>query len=247
MQNDQAKRVFIIALTAFIGLLIIAAAIYLYVTSKNQYGDAIKIQNLGSYTAGKPVNKERVDFVQHDLFNTVNKNLDKPVKGSSVKDALVRDGTFSQTYNDKVDVYTVKFIVDIASLKQSYDVSYQWVESGDSYQKLDEYGTGVRCLPKDKLKFGDFNCKDMFTQLQPTEPLLQHLPYTTPNIDVVLDPRAEKTLSVTIQTSAADERTDPDAAIALYKSQVNSWLRSVGGVDPSDYTIRYDIVHASLY
>ncbi|MEO5690995.1 MAG: hypothetical protein ABIQ64_02310 [Candidatus Saccharimonadales bacterium] len=245
MKNSRKKLFIVIGI--FIGLVLLMIALYVYTTLKNDDGK-LTISNLSSYTKVSSSNKEKIDYIQYDLFRVVNLNSDTSVSSNSIKDIVIRDKSFSEKYNEEIKTHTVTFIVDIKSLKQSYDVSYQWVDpSSDTQEVLDEYGTVVKCLPKEKLVYGDFGCEDMFTVLStPSDPILNHLPYSSENFEVVYDPRATKTLSVTIKTSASDERSGGDAAIERYKVDVKTWLATVTK-NPEDYTVNFTLVRASLY
>ena len=73
------------------------------------------------------------------------------------------------------------FILDIKSLKQSYDVSYGWTDTLDaSNNSLTENISYVKCLPDNKLIYGDFNCVDFDSVIDtPSDPIIKHLPYST--------------------------------------------------------------------
>lgn len=215
-------------------------------SEKSIYKDGLEIANLSDYTNGKPSSKDSLEYIKYDLLRTVNKNVDNPVDSNSIKDVLIRDNTFSQIYDDDIDVYTVEFIVDIESISQSYDVSYQWSSTGKK-DNLTEWGTVVKCLPKEKLVYGNFNCKDMFTELDnPVDPILKYLPYSSADFKVTYDPSINKTLNVTVYTTSADERINPDSAIKQYKANAKKWIESTG-VSVSEYKINYTVVRASLY
>lgn len=245
--NKKTKKVLLISGAALLFLVgIVAAILYFTTANKSKYGGGLEITNLDTYTKDKPSDKDSIDYIKYDLLRTVNKNVKTPVTADSVKDIVIRDKTFTQVYDDDLDVYTVNFIVDISSLSQSYDVTYQWSSDGKR-DNLTEAGTVVKCLPAEKLVYGNFNCKDMFNEFStPVDPILNYLPHTTADYKVVYDPTATKTLKATIYTTAADERIDPDTAIEQYKADVKKWVASTG-VNASEYTIRYTLVRASLY
>ncbi len=242
-----SRKKVIIAIVLFILVVCIIAITSNIKSSENRYGDHLEIANLDQYTKGAPSNKDSLDYIKYDLLRTVNKNVKEPVQNDSIKDILIRDNSFKQEKDEDTKVYTVSFIVDIKSLKQSYNVSYQWSESGKK-DNLNEWGTTVKCLPKDQLVYGDFNCKDMFTELSapPVDPILNHLPHSTVDYKVSYDPTKEKTLNATIYTTAADERIDSEGAIKQYKSDLQKWITSTG-LNPKDYKINYTIVRASLF
>lgn len=237
------KKGFLIIALSFVLLVVTISAIYFYVNGRsNPEGDSLVIKNLGTYTQGKPTNKETLNYIEHSLYTTVNLNLDKPVKDKSIEDVIVRDGSFSQDFDSKTSIHTVKFIVDIASLKQSYDVSYQW-SSKDKYSpNLDEWGTTVRCLPKDKVIYKDFVCKDMFSEMEKTadDPLLAKiLPYKG-NFYAIRYYKGEKEdttiISIQIMTNTNGERTKKQ--FDIYKKEAQEWLVAQG-VNLDNYVLIY--------
>lgn len=225
----------------------ITAVFIWYFTTTKRYEGSMEIQNLSQYTKGKPINQETLAYIKYDLFRVINQNTSSPAASNSIKDIMVRDNSFSQAHDKDKGLHSVNFIVDIASLNQSYRVSYQWVDRADQERSKDEWGTAVRCLSDgDQKIYPDFQCKDMFSQLdQPSDPIMQHLPHTTPYYKIILGSEP-KTLQATIYTSAADERTNPDQAIAQYKTEINKWVDSLG-LKHTDYKITYTLIRASLY
>jgi len=241
-QVNSKKKLLVIALS-FVLLVIIVSAVYWYVNGRNNpEGDSLVIKNLGTYTQGKPSNKDTLNYIEHALYTTVNLNVDEPVKDKSIQDVMVRDGSFSQEYHNDKSIHTVKFIVDIESLKQSYDVSYQWSDTDKYSPNLDEWGTAVRCLPKDKLIYKDFDCKDMFSEMSTTadDPVLAKiLPYEG-NFYAIRyysgDKEGNTIISVQIMTNTTGERTKKQ--FDIYKKEAQDWLISQG-VNLNDYVLIY--------
>lgn len=238
----------IIALLLMSVILVMLYFVYDATTYKNPFGDAVKVQNLNKYTKKDSSNKSAIDHVEYSLLQTINMNSSRTMKSGDISDAAIRDNTFSQEYNKEQTLHSVNFIVDIPSLKQSYDVSYQWVEDAKKIKSVDEYGIFVRCIKDDKKKiYKDFQCKDMFTTASKHEdPIVEFLPYSTNSIKVTYN-SIRKALEVTIYLSAAEERdADTNKYINSYKEQVNAWIVSKK-LKPSDYTMYYNVVHPSLY
>ena len=125
----QRKTLIRVVVGIGIGWLLIIA-VYLYISTRSAYNNHLEIANLAEYTNGKPSDKKTLDYIKYDLYRVVNKSTNKAKANDSVKDIMIRKGSFSQTKNDKKGTHTVSFIVDIASLKQSYSVSYQWTNDG---------------------------------------------------------------------------------------------------------------------
>ena len=246
--DNKLKKILLISSSVFIIITIFIFIVFIYQNNRNPYGNELQIVNLNNYTKNKPYNKDVVYFIKHSLYNTVSDNLDKDIKSNSIDDILIRDKTFSQTFTEKNRLHSIKFIIDIQSLKQSYRVSYQWMDNLEWSRDLDEYGTMVTCLDKEEeIIYKDFKCKDGLSgQNIVLDPIVEYLPYSTPNYKITILPDEDKALNVKIYTSSADERIDPDAAILEYKSDVNKWIESIG-LDPSEYIIVYEITRASLY
>lgn len=238
------KKRLLIALGIFIalGVLLSIGVYFSNSTKKNMYGDEIVITNLHEYTKGKSYDQQSVDYIQNDLLKTVNMNQETPIEGNTVTDAIVRDTTFTQDDNKDTSIHTVKFIVDIKSLKQSYDISYQWVDRSDVYG--DEWGTNVTCLPLNKLLYGDFSCKDMFILAEGPvdEKLDKILPYTSPfyRIGYFSDGKdfdnPKFTISIQIMQNVNSDSTKK--GYKIYQQQAKDWLVSQG-VDMSEYSIVY--------
>jgi len=241
-QVNPQKKLLIITLS-FVLLVILASAVYWYISSRNNpEGDSLVIKNLDSYTQGKPSNKDTLNYIEHMLYTTVNLNLNKPVKDKSIEDVMVRDGSFSQEYNQSKSVHTVKFIVDIQSLKQSYDVSYQWSANNKYSSGLDEWGTTVKCLPKDKLIYKDFKCRDMFSEMSTTadDPMLAKiLPYEGDFYTIRYysgDKAGNTIISIQIMITPTGERTKKQ--FDIYKKEAQDWLVS-SGVNLDNYVLIY--------
>ena len=244
-----SRRIIIIAGLTLLSLVLMSVAVSVYNNQKNSFGDEIAIVGLKDETSGreKPSDKELIDYIQSELLKIVNMNSDEQKEGRDIKDAIIREGSFNQTHNKDEGVYIVSFIVDIESLSQSYQANYQWKTSDGSDEHLDEWGDNVRCLPSDKLIYGDFDCQDMFTVMGGSEKsIINHLPHSSLNYRITYSPSQDNVLDVTIETTASDERIDADAAISAYKQEVLEWIRSVG-FDPQDFYINYTYVRASIY
>lgn len=240
-QVNPKKRLFIIVIS-FVLLVVGVSAFYWFINGRgNPEGDSLIIKNLGTYTQGKPSNKDTLNYIEHALFTTVNLNTNPPVKDKSVEDVMVRDGSFSQSYDKEKSIHTVKFIVDSESLRQSYDVSYQWSDRSKYSPDLDEWGTTVRCLPKDKVRYKDFTCRDMFSEMATTadDPLLAKiLPYKGDfyAIRYYTGDKAGTVISIQIMINTTGERTKKQ--FGMYKKEAENWLVSQG-VDLNNYTLMY--------
>lgn len=240
---DQYNRKYLlIAVVVITGLIIAIILAFTYFNSRNPYGEELKISNLGNYTSGKANDPDRERMIRHVLFKTINYNLKKKIGNNSIDDVVVRDKTFSQKRNSETGIYTVKFIVDIASLKQSYQVSYQWNPDPDSDERVDEYGTQVTCLPLDLLRYGDFNCVDERALEQgdnydEVDTLLPHIveyKYTIKRYTVIQESDKVALHVEAFVPSYIDEQTTLDQ----YSTEIKEWLKSKK-LDPDKYYFEF--------
>lgn len=231
----KRKKLFIV--TGLIGILIVLVCTYLIV-NKNPYGNELEISNLDEYTSGDPTDKQTLDRIKYDLFKTVSLNLDKPISNKSIKDVVIRKDTFKENYED---LNEVSFIVDIASIKQSYFVTYQWSHRDGVHPE--EYGIQVTCLPIDELKYGDFDCVDERISeigVEYYDPVEKILPYEEEYKFTVRDyiVANENSTLLNVDAFVPNWASDPDEVLDSYTENINSWLKSKK-LDPGKYEINY--------
>ncbi len=123
----------------------------------NPYGKEIRIDNLSSVYTNMPQSQK--DSIYSGLYNVVKLNVPEgyeiPESG-----AVVRNGTSKQEFDEETNIYTGEFIVDIASIKQSYRVWFEW----SPYEKnpyLGGYAVVVTCLPQDLQIYNSWTCKNL--------------------------------------------------------------------------------------
>ena len=124
----------------------------------NPYGKEIRIDNLSSVYADMPQNQK--DRIFNGLYEVVKLNVPE---GYEIPDsgAVVRNGTAEQEYDKKTNINTGSFIVDIASIKQSYNVWFEW-SSNENNPYLGGYTVVVTCLPKNLQLYDSWACKSLF-------------------------------------------------------------------------------------
>lgn len=206
-------------------IIILSIAITVKIGSDNYWGKTVKIDNFSENLNGRKNNGATYNLIRNRLYKRIIENNGDIAQ---VNSAVIRSGTFE--YDSQENVTTVKFIVDIESIKQSYQVSYQW---GDE-DYLDEYGTIVSCLPKKSLIYGDFNCQDLFTSMAGTnDPALLATPYSDYGYDITAEEQSDGKVVINIYLYACqvdEEEVYRDYALDYLKSQ---------NVDLEDYTINY--------
>lgn len=164
-QLMRRKRLIIIGFIVFVIILTICSVL---LALRNPFGEEMTIANLSSQTKGRPLNRNTLQLIQHDLYNTIRQNYTGNVRiaDNSLSDILVRDGSYSESYNQQTKTHSVSFIVDIASIKQSYRVSYIYSsENNVNESGENQYDNAVHCLPQDQMIYGYFYCNDVFTQM----------------------------------------------------------------------------------
>ena len=228
-------------LMLFVGLFIFVSIfiiIYSFNTlNKNQFGVGIKIQNFDSKVKNLP--KFQKDSIEAILYRTIDKNVDDLNK-LKISDAVIRENSESQGFNDKSKTYTGYFIVDIPSIKQSYQVNYYY-PTDEKLVPASHYDATITCPLEQQLLYGDFNCKDDFSnKLSDIDPILEYLPKSslTYEIKASVDNNKISKLNVHLFLSEADYNTGVNNAINKYKSEVLSFIKATGQ-DPNNYTIEY--------
>lgn len=244
MQSKQDRRkeitIIVIVLIVLIGLVLLVGFLF-QSKSKNQFGNFIRIQNYDQKV--KNLSPDMRDAMESYLYNIVKHNSKSDFDATTVKDAYIREGSDSQNLN-QTGVYNGTFIIDMASIKQSYQTQYSY--SSNAYN-TDVGGNPVviSCLPKEKLIYGEFNCTDFVSQQSSAnDVILQYLPYQNFSFKITPDATQGNTLVLNVELTIPDSDINGDLAskqhiVALYKQQVTDWITSKGA-NPSKYTIKYN-------
>ena len=183
MAFKKIKPIYIYIISAVLIFIIITAIILSTIFSNPYLGKQTNIANLSEYTRGLKSDKETVERIKYNLYEAITRNTPN-IDATKLSDVLIRDKTFSQDYNEETKVFSVKYIVDIDSIKQTYRIAYEWSE--DKNAQLNEWGTYVKCPTKEQLKYADFNCNDMFTEMYGTnDPIIEVLPHYGTLYDII--------------------------------------------------------------
>lgn len=246
LSRKQVSILLAIGLVALIVIFWIASIVTQ--SDTNQFGKFIRIQNYTSKV--KNVSGDMRDATETSLYNTVVKNVSSADIASRVSDAYIRKDSEKQSYDGGTSTFVGEFIVDMESIKQSYQVSYSY--SRDVNQDVGGDPVIISCLPKELLKFGEFKCSDITSeQTNRYDSILQHLPYQ--NFSFALSPDATQgdKLVIHAKLSIPESSLSGDAAsrasvIAAYKGEVVKWIRAKG-LNPDDYTIQYNYDEAGNF
>lgn len=236
--NRQRKQITVIIIVSIIILGIIGTLITLLAPKEsNPYGKNIPISNYKDEVKNLPYEREQA--ISAALYNTVKLNGVDDEK--LINHAIIRAGSTIQEYKEKGETYKGGFIVDMETIRQSYQVTY-------SYSKRETNNSGysvvITCLPKDKLIYGDFSCTDLLRKESgTTDPIIQFLPYSALTYSITPDSTSGSlVLRVTLKIPDIDlsgDKASKKQTITLYKDEVKSWIRS-HGLSPDSYTIIYN-------
>lgn len=159
----RKKEFVAVVLCAFI---LISGLAIIYAISANSNPETLTIQGIDSPDIEKPQDGNgEIDLISRELYLIIRSNNVGDIPDNSIKDIVIRDGSYSKTFSESEGVHRVSFIVDIESIHQSYHVKYAWSNSGDDLSENGnyQYDTLVTCLPQDLLIYGIFPCEDNHT------------------------------------------------------------------------------------
>lgn len=233
---EQKRFVLVGSFVLLVSLLVLMGVVVIIQNfTKNPFGSAITMAGYDQTIQTLP--KEYKDSFDAMLYKIVALNSgDK--KASGVRDASIRVGSHKvKTATDSR--HAGLFIVDIPSLRQSYEVQYEYTSNvRDNFTS--GYPLLISCPKKDQLRYGDFQCKDIYSQkFETVDPITTQLPHETIDyvINSVVDENNDTSLVVTIYLSMADV-SNPQQKVERVKADVMKWLQSKA-IDPSVYEMRY--------
>jgi hypothetical protein len=231
--NKKLVAIFAILLTV---LVIIGITVGIFTSQQN--GSQIAIGNYDKYVKSLP--QDRRAAINKALYGVIKSGLQN--KKINVDDAIIREGSYTEVFNSSEKTYSSTFIVDIASIKQSYKVLFTW--SKDAKIVLRGDNLKFDCLSKDQLIYGDFKCSEILgLPTSSNDPILQYLPYSTFNYTIALSPVANEKvgLDIRIFLYSSDTRDgNRDQSIDRYKNEAINWIKSKG-LDVNNYLITYTI------
>jgi hypothetical protein len=206
-------------------------------SDRNQFGNGIKIQNFDKKV--KNLKKYQRDSIESKLYYTVKNNSPKDAV-LVISDAVVREDSESQGYNKTNKSYTGYFIVDMPSIKQSYQVNYFY-----SIEPKNIPGPGfdieILCPLEQQKIYSNLNCiDDSINETTRIDPLLKYLPKESLAYEINADIENNKItkLNIRLLLTEADYNTDVNEAINTYKSEALSFIKATG-VDPNNYNIEF--------
>jgi flagellar basal body-associated protein FliL len=240
-QTSRRNRIIFIIVVCAVVLLLLGALIAVLSSvfaPKNPYGNSAPIPGYDNLI--KNLSPDYKDNITAQLYQTIKLNNPKGPDPSKISDITLRTNSVTQEVLTSQKQYTGSFIVDIASLGQSYKIQYTY-STGANDPILGGYPIIVSCPDKTELIYGEFNCKTTYDQSNtPTDPIVQYVPYSTLDYEIAAIQNDDNsvTLKVQLSLSDADYKTGKDQAVAQKKQEVLDWITSKG-IDPSKYQIDY--------
>lgn len=213
-------------------IVIILMAILANLLRGNPYGNEIVIDNFSKYVSGAP--RERKDAMFARLYDIV---LSNSAEGTTMpkSGAVIRDGSVEDGYDQDEKIYYSRFIVDIPSVQQSYSGYVAW--GNGSGADLGGYTTLYTCLPESKLIYGDFGCKDMFSDtVTSVHPITTKLPLT---VEYYANNFSEH-VKYSIKYQINDDKVilEIDDYTGGNRDKAFAKIRELG-FNPDDYEIKY--------
>lgn len=239
MIHEDKKRLVILISIVGIFLLLLAVLLLIFFPRSSGYEGAIRINNYDSYVKNLPSSERNA--MEATLYETVSQNLDNGTNVHTVSDAIIRNESYSQSFDKKI--YTTSFIIDIESIKQSYEIKNVYSRLSVEESGLHDYTSLVLCLDKAKLIYGEFTCKDRLSQeagIEYSDPILKYLPQSTLDYTLTMDSTSKNLhLVAKLNLTEVDYKIGVEDAVNQYKLELKDWFISKG-LDINNYAITYE-------
>jgi len=227
--------IIILSITVFVAIIV---AISLIEKNKIKRGEFITIQNYSSFV--KNLSGSEKDAIEKNLYFTVSLNSSDKESIKKIDDAVIRDSSYSQNFGH--NIYKTNFIIDIKSIKKSFQLVDSFSNLSIEESGLSDYTTLVMCLDKKDLIYGDFNCQDrtsVESGLGSVDPILKYLPKNTLSYTLSVDPTSSSLhIYADLILSNVDYKIGESQAVDNYKKEIAGWFTS-NGLDVTKYSITY--------
>lgn len=118
---------------------------------------------------GQDDKKNNLDINTDDTKKSViggilNDIVDMNTEGYNVQNhgAKIREGSVYNVYIGALNMHLLNFIVDLEEIGQSYGIAYRWTDSYPNKSVPANEPAVAFCLDKEKLIYGDFDCRDKY-------------------------------------------------------------------------------------
>jgi hypothetical protein len=233
MDYNKKKRLAITLAILFIIAVITSIVLAIIDANTNPYGPSIEIQNYDTHAKDLPTDTKR--SINRELYLIANANSDPSSNLTTIKDALIRDDSLSETYHESENYHSGSFIVDIASIKQSYAISYAWSSDPTNSYLADGSATALCIRNPSLLIYDQPTCKNTtILDDEDQDPIIKYLPYSHqtnqgPEFTVYL----VKSNNLEVALNACDSLNK-----GIFKANFLNWFTTTG-LDMSNYQITY--------
>ena len=187
------------------------------------------IDTVGDTEILKNVPSEEFELYEQALWNIISET-DGGASRSVIKDAAVRENSYSETENEAGDVQ-ISFVVDIDSIKQSYRIILGWNDDGPITPLID-------CLPISEAKYPDSVCHgtyrnsndlSLYLPYEIDSPFINDYPYAGPELDID-GAEAPHPITVTLK---------PCSDADVYRQKATEYLKTIPNI--ANYQINYEV------
>lgn len=177
----------------------------------------------------KDVPSEEIELYEQALWNVISET-NSDVDRNIVKDATIRENSYSETKNETGGTQA-SFIIDIDTIKQSYQIVLGWGDDGLTIPIID-------CLPVSEAKYPDSVCYgtyrssndlSLYLPYEIESPYLDEYPYTGPELYIDGD---EATHQITVTLN-------PCSDAEVYRQKAAEYLKTIPNI--ADYQINYEV------
>ena len=174
------------------------------------------------------------------LANDYNKKETKKHYDATIRDksCVTKLTKVKSSGGEEREVRNSTVIVDIPEARQSWKFTYDWLKAGTPIDTVINGATAL-CLPKQDLKFGDFNCEKVLSigtyDTPNADPILQYMPYTGEGFRLEYDPDDKSVYVIfTPQAGNQDVATFNESTKAI----IPYWFNK-RGLDITKYNLVY--------
>jgi hypothetical protein len=235
----------LLIITSLLALVVLVLGISTMLNHKRSSG-TVDIHGITECSVG--INKSIVKDINTKMYGFVKSaNSYNNTATANSYEATVRKGScqqldstsFTDSKGAKRTTKSTAVIVDIPTAKQSWKITYDWVNNDESLSDIDLGTIKPSCLKTEELIYGDFKCANILSIARygtdKPDPILQYMPYTGAGFSMEFDPDT-KTINVAFDPPSGT--TDVPAFIQNTKDIIPYWFQK-RGLDQSKYKVIY--------
>lgn len=159
IQEYNKQNPFLVSTFIILEIIIIALIVFIAQNALANHENIPNTEVSGIQQEIKDLPEDSVKVIQAALYNAIVMN--GGAKNSlSNQEVQIRQDSVVNLYFESINMHYVKFIVDIPSIEQSYQVFREWSDDGANKYYLDNRMTLIMCLDKSQAIYPDFECRD---------------------------------------------------------------------------------------